>query len=268
MGNAREHPPIQITRTCPQPPGIERLREWCAMAGHWWTKQHQLDSRLLNESVLIFCVAGRGWVRVRQRRFDIEPGDLFLCPAGSEHGYGCDPETGWEIWWVHFLGAHATALCQSAGLAAACPVLRPEAPSTVVTHFSALLDALGRQENSTPWDAANHLHLLLAELVRKRRRQQESLVDLADASCESLAELVARTGMSKYHFCRRFREETGISPWQYVLERKTERARELLLGTSLSVKEIAAVLGFPHADYFARLFRRHSGVTPRAYRGA
>ncbi|MFW5856380.1 MAG: AraC family transcriptional regulator [Planctomycetota bacterium] len=268
MPDPRRHPPIALTRSCPRPPGIEALGAHCLLAGHWWTRAHALETRVLPEAVLILCLAGRGWARVGRRRAAVGPGDLLVCPAGIAHSYGCDPEAGWEIHWVHFQGAHGEALCRTAGWTGARPVAPAPEPRALAARFAAVLETLGRTGAGMPWDAAGALHALLGELVRQCVAPAGGgLLALADASVESLDELAARAGCSKHHFCRRFKAETGRSPWQVVLERKTERAKELLLGTRLSVKEIAALLGFPHADYFARLFRRHTGVLPSAYRG-
>jgi AraC family transcriptional regulator len=79
--------------------------------------------------------------------------------------------------------------------------------------------------------------------------------------------MARRAGYSPFHFSRLFRRQTGQSPWQYVLDRKVEHAKELLLSTTMSVKEIAAELGFPNQDYFAKMFRKRCGAAPTVYRG-
>lgn len=269
MPRRPEHPPIQVTRSCPQAPGIELLREWCTMAGHFWVRDHDLDSRSIGEMVLLYCVGGRGWFRLRNQRYEIGPGDLFFCPANVDHGYGCDPDAGWELWWTHFCGGQAAVLCRLAGLTSARPVCRPRDEACVVRCFSRLADSLATHDDTAAWDAAEKLHSLLLALIRQSAQPsaKEDLTELVDEDCGSLDELVARSGYSKYHFSRLFKAQTGRSPWRYVMDRKLERAKELLLGTRLTIKEIAATLGFENADYFAKLFSRHAGVTPKAYRG-
>lgn len=269
MAPASRHPPVQIAHSCPQPPGIESLAEWCTLAGHFWSHTHRLEQRAFEETVLIHCVGGRGWVRVDKEEHAVTAGDVFCCPARVEHGYGCDPETGWEILWLHGRGRHTEALVRAAGLTAEQPVCRPARTQSLAATFNALLLCLGRNDNAVAWEAAEHLHRLLVDLVRQHTgpAQAEGLAALIDVRCRSLDELAKHAGYSKYHFCRLFKAQTGRSPWQVVLERKVERARELLLSTRLPIREIAKSLGFDNADYFARLFARHTGVTPRAYRG-
>lgn len=260
---------LRITLSGSEAPGLERLQESCAIGGHWVVHDHHLAARSMPDLALLYCVAGKGWVRVGPRRLAIIAGDLFFCPPQIEHGYGCEPQSGWEIWWCHLRGTQAVKLCAQAGLSESQPVVRPPEPTALVARFAALVERLARPDALLPWEAALLAHGILVELIRQEADlpTTRELAGVADMTAESLAELAARAGYSKYHFARRFKQQTGRSPWQYVLERKMERARELLLGSRLSVKEIAAELGFEHADYFAKLFRKHAGLTPKAYRG-
>ena len=256
---------IRVTRSGPPlPAGVLR----CSLAGHWATREHSLDVRRLDETVLIHCVAGGGWCRVAGRRHAVGPGDLFCCPPGVAHGYGCGAG-GWEIHWLHAEGAAAARLCELAGFTAAHPVRALGPDPAVVGGLTRLRDTLSGSGPTVAWDASGHLYALLLTLVKSARRGAggPDLAGLITDDCACLDDLVARSGYSKYHFCRRFKAQTGSSPWQYVTARKLERARELLLATRLTVKEIATQLGFNTPDYFARLFARHTGVTPTQYRG-
>ena len=78
---------------------------------------------------------------------------------------------------------------------------------------------------------------------------------LADMAC-----------MSKDHFTRMFRKETGETPNQYIILRKMEKAELLIVTTEMSVKSIANALGYDDSSYFNRLFRKQTGVTPQQYR--
>lgn len=72
--------------------------------------------------------------------------------------------------------------------------------------------------------------------------------------------------MSLYYFATLFRQSTGLSPHQYVLIRRIERAKQLLRSTKLSVLEVGLNLGFEHQNNFARAFRRVTGTTPTHFR--
>lgn len=83
----------------------------------------------------------------------------------------------------------------------------------------------------------------------------------------SLRELAVRESMSVRTFTRRFREEAGISPNQWLTQQRVERARQLLEETELPVDRIATAAGFGTAASLRRHFQSALGVSPRAYRG-
>jgi AraC family transcriptional regulator len=84
-----------------------------------------------------------------------------------------------------------------------------------------------------------------------------------DLRLEALAGIA---GMSTYHFARRFKETTGVSPHAYVLLRRIRRAESLLLDPAVSLAEIAAACGFSSQAHFTTAFRLRLGTTPHAYR--
>jgi len=63
-----------------------------------------------------------------------------------------------------------------------------------------------------------------------------------------------------------FRKAYGVSPLRYLMQRRLDRARNLLASSGLPIQDIAETCGMPDAFYFARFFRRATGVTPTAWR--
>ncbi|AKS32616.1 GlxA family transcriptional regulator [Mycolicibacterium goodii] len=82
----------------------------------------------------------------------------------------------------------------------------------------------------------------------------------------TLDDLASVSAMSKRTFTRRFREETGVSPMQWLTEQRLHRARELLEQTDFSVERIAAASGLGSGTALRQLFQSAIGVTPSAYR--
>jgi len=81
-----------------------------------------------------------------------------------------------------------------------------------------------------------------------------------------LTELSAVVHMSPYHFARLFKQTTGVSPHQFVVRRRIDKAIALLATPGLSIRAIASAVGFKAPGYFATTFRRTTGVTPSAKR--
>ena len=98
-----------------------------------------------------------------------------------------------------------------------------------------------------PWD--------MRKLFGNNINSRIEISKLADMAC-----------MSKDHFTRMFRRETGETPNQYIILRKMEKAELLIVTTDMSVKSVANALGYDDSSYFNRLFRKQTGVTPQQYR--
>ncbi|WP_245649152.1 helix-turn-helix domain-containing protein [Sphingomonas mali] len=81
----------------------------------------------------------------------------------------------------------------------------------------------------------------------------------------SVDDLARAANLSPIHFARQFKRSTGRAPYQYIIEQRVERARELLRG-DLPIAEIAVRCGFTHQEHLTRIFGRTTGVTPGAYR--
>jgi AraC family transcriptional regulator len=82
----------------------------------------------------------------------------------------------------------------------------------------------------------------------------------------TLSELAGVVNMSLYYFAVLFRQSTGLSPHQYVLNPLVERAKELLRDSKLSVLDVSFNVGFEHQNNFARVFRRVIGVSPTQFK--
>ncbi|WP_043622552.1 GlxA family transcriptional regulator [Nonomuraea candida] len=84
----------------------------------------------------------------------------------------------------------------------------------------------------------------------------------------SLADIAARAAMSTRSLSRRFRARMGTTPMQWLVDRRVQRARELLETTDLSVDRIAHATGFGSVETLRHHFARHVGTNPRDYRAA
>lgn len=82
----------------------------------------------------------------------------------------------------------------------------------------------------------------------------------------ALTALAAVAGLSPSHFARRFKAATALAPHQYVLARRVNGAKRLLLETDMKLAEVALATGFSSQAHLTGVFRRSVGMTPGAYR--
>jgi len=97
------------------------------------------------------------------------------------------------------------------------------------------------------------------------RRAIERLRSDADTDV-SLAALASDAGLSRFHFCRAFKESTGLSPHAWLRQHRLEQAMEMLRNTDDAVVSIAAALGYASQTAFAAAFRKLTGETPSDWR--
>ncbi len=260
--------PLIDTRSASLTNLIKEGELWSSIAGHWWTDKHSIKDRLIDEGVLIYCAQGLGRYKVGRTEGALRQGELLHLPPLQAHSYQCDPE-GWEIHWLHYGGRQALRLCEVAGFSIEQPHFAYGVKPTLLDTFHRHLHSLGGAQQD-PWLSTSLLYTLLTTLIRERQNTSsfgQKWLDLIDMECSNLDELAEKAGLSKYYFCRRFKKITGRTPWEVLCERRLERAKELLLSTKMSIKQIAHQLGFESADYFSRKFQAFSGFKPSAYRG-
>ena len=82
----------------------------------------------------------------------------------------------------------------------------------------------------------------------------------------TLARIAGAAHVSPHHFARSFKAATGLSPHQYVIRRRVERAKSLLADTDLSVVDVAQAVGFSNPSHLAFHVRRLLGASPSALR--
>jgi AraC family transcriptional regulator len=101
------------------------------------------------------------------------------------------------------------------------------------------------------------------------RHQLRQVIDYINGHLDrdlGLAELAKIVQMSPHYFTRLFKQSTGLTPHQYVIHRRVERAKELLLNGELTIAEVAYSVGFANQSHLNRHLKRRLGVTPRYIR--
>jgi len=111
--------------------------------------------------------------------------------------------------------------------------------------------------------ARSHIHGGLAGWQQKKVAQYIEEHLLEDISLPTLAHVAQ---LSPFHFLRAFKQSFGLPPHRYMSRLRIERAKSLLADPAMSVTQIGSHLGFSETSSFTTTFRKHTGLTPTAYR--
>jgi AraC-like DNA-binding protein len=187
------------------------------------------------------------------------------------HAYRADNRTGWDIWWMHLRGEQLPRWSRFAGFTLERPVRAIGRQPAVLHRYRTILNIIRRQALHSALDAAVVLPQLFATLHKTiapapSPDTTRALLDAVQGEPMDLAAMAQNAGMTRFAFLRAFRRLCGVTPWRYIMDRRLNRAKELLLDSELPVKTIAYQCGFADADYFSRLFRKETGMTARRFR--
>jgi AraC-like DNA-binding protein len=222
--------------------------------------------------------SGRGIVEWKDDARKVGAGTVFFLLPGDWHRYRPDKFVGWVEEWVELRGPLLDRWV-GAGLFGnrVVPLARPR---TFFEAFGTLhrLASRGGQDGPTcPAQMLGAAILLLSQAVAAPEKGEafragtriERLVERAgEALREGLgvAATARALGISYPTLRRYFLTVRGISPKQASTQVRRARAETLLAEGQLSVKEIAAVLGYHSASHFSLTFKRDNGVSPSAWR--
>ena len=103
-------------------------------------------------------------------------------------------------------------------------------------------------------------------LSRSRLRRAKEYIKDNFTQPLKLADIAEEVGLSQFYFDRQFKKSTNLTPHQYLIYYRFDRAQDLLKNSNLKIAEVAENCGFSSQSYFTRQFRIQFGVTPKVYR--
>ena len=235
--------------------------------------------RVIHERQVIMITNGEGVFESAHASFPVKAGSIVILHKDQWHRYKPDKETGWHEYWVGFDGPLADLIFSKSILKKDHPVLDIGDHEVLLNQFLKIFNLLEMRKPGFEKVAACYVPVMLAfieSFLKMKPLQGKRIESIVQKAQVVLSEnfdqpvdfhhLAAELAVSYSWFRKMFKAYTGISPHQYVLKLRLQKARDILTYTSKSIKEVAFECGFESPYYFSKYFKADTNYTPSDFR--
>ena len=238
-------------------------------------KGHAFGPAIRDHYIIHYIVKGKGKYTVGNHTYELGQGQGFLITPGEITFYQADYEDPWEYYWIGFNGKHASKLLEECGLGKGQPIIN----YTKDEELQRILQKIalgGAKYRVNEYEQIGYAYLFFAILMRSEEPSiipQDEYVNKATKFIQnnysyniSIGQVANYIGIERTYLFRVFKKILGISPQEYLIQYRLEKATELLIPSGMGITEIAYSCGFREIGYFSRCFKKKYGVSPFQYR--
>lgn len=260
----------------PQPAGREHILYYPVSVGYFDCKpSYSLHRNVFSSYLLLVMLTGSLSYQTLLSRGTARAGQVLLLDCNAPHSYVAQGKCSFTF--LHFTGAQSQTLYEE--IVSSVGNLIPMAsPNELHETIGEMLSAMRNDHRLNEAETSSLIYSMLMKLLERSGASGAGgignpVVDRAISYIQShltdklsVEEIAANAGYSASYFSHMFAEETGMSPYQFVVKSRVEQAQQLLKTTRHTVQEIAFQCGFNSAANFCYTFRKLSGVSPHEYR--
>jgi AraC-like DNA-binding protein len=246
------------------------------MSSSYFPKTHYTIREGVNSYLLASTFLGKGELLYEGKNYTLEPGESFLIDCKKPHHYQAASREGWGYHIIHFdgfaMGDYFSQIEQGKSVKFVFP---PESRFCSLTEslFTANAELNGRNEMISSCLLTNMLTEIMLTLpawdsgeVPRKIRDIRDYIQENFSRTIHLEELSERFFISKYYLCHEFKKYTGLSPNEYLIATRLNKAKGLLRFADLRVCEISDMTGFASLNHFFYTFKKHEKISPSEYR--
>ena len=237
-------------------------------------KDYYIKRARYSSFILEYVVSGKGFLEIDGNRYELSAGDVYLISPGKPHAYGAERNDPFEKIWINF-SSDMFMTVLSEFLLIGRYVFKDK--SHLKGSFENLIATASDTENSNfiQTELCKAVFSIFAELSKSAAPEISAGGDFeqrarrilsgaySDVKIKNLAEKLC---VSQAQLIKRFKAAYGVTPYQFLLTKKIDAAKELLLTTNLTVKEISLRLFFQNEHYFSNIFKQKLGLSPTEFR--
>ena len=247
-------------------------------------KSNHAVSASRDEYIIHFIIAGKGFYSAGGKTWSIEAGQMFLIYPGERIFYCSDENNPWSYLWIGFKGLRVDTLLKKCGFSKSNLVLPAPAPDEYMGCFDNLFKhrALNFSDDLYRESALLKLFAILINLhnqfvfedhPEETKYSDNIYVNVAIDYIGQMymqgigvSEIAEAIGISRAHLNHVFQKELNISIQKFLIDFRMHKAANLLVSTTMSIREISDQIGYNDQLVFSRAFKNKFGMSPRNYR--
>lgn len=211
--------------------------------------------------LLHYVRSGTGTLAIHGNVYQVHPGEIFVIPPYEETYYQADAEDPWSYTWIGF----------SAGIPLPSAFEQPVIFCPEAEKLFRKMGDCAQYENGKNAFLCGCLWELIGTLSEQMAATNDyvikakSMIDseyMTDLKIEKIAQSLS---INRSYLFSIFKRQMGLSPNQYLIQVRMERAAELMTVYDKSVTLSALAVGYQDIYNFSKIFKRHFGVSPRNY---
>jgi len=171
--------------------------------------------------------------------------------------------------YVSFLNSYALELSESSRTEEAEQVANVIAASPLINRYPEWQETLAEVTSKPKSKSRSTVSISLPKVTKRRNPRVQAAIDFMNGNLHrriSLTELAAVANLSPSRFSNVFKSQTRLSPGEYLIRLRMEKARDLLTTSQLSIKEVMAAVGYDTRSNFVRHFRKYFDLSPSEYK--
>ena len=239
-----------------------------------------IKGRILREYQFLYITKGKGVLSFdNETEIPISKGLLFIIFPGQWHTYHPSTKTGWNEYYIGFEGPIIDSIVDNSFISKENQVLEVGFNEELVNLFSRALEVAELDKiSSQQYLSGIVLHILglvlsvsqnkifeVGDVVQKIEQAKIIMNENVFKNIDP-EELAENLNTSYSWFRKVFKDYTGYAPAKYFQELKIRKAKQMLVGTCHTVKEISFMLNYNSTEHFFSLFKKMTGYTPLEYR--
>lgn len=237
--------------------------------------------KVIDHFLLCYIVEGQGVLEVNHEKYQLHKGQGFLISPNILSSYQADSEHPWKLASIGFFGFKVERYLYRAHLTPENPIFICESDNFLESSFKKLID-LSHIKSNRYCKMMSILYTIMGYLIDISSWKDEmtdiedhsdfyvrkalEFIDMNYSRKLSITDISDSIGLERKYFHHVFKTRFNISPQEYIIKYRMNKACQLMRNKSLTISDIARSVGYADQFHFSKIFKKNKGMSPSIYR--